>query len=324
MQVGEQVELGGDGTALLNRSRLRGWCGLLRYFGYPKFTQHGVELQIAVELSKLLFVGHADDELLRLKGYGRIGADSDQVARELNLLTLALDLGAQGTFDLIGVREQVIDRAELLQQFDGGLLPHSGTTRDVVGGIAHERQQVDDLTLVAQSVLLADLFRSHLFKPSGVLGAVHVHTFGDELAVVLVRRSHQHLKALLFRQGSYRADDIVRLKTRTLQACDMHGVEQVFDDGHGTAYILGRLFALRLVGGIRLMTERRAGRIKRHGNVRRVGLLKQIIQGDCKAENSGCILATRIDTGRTDKGVVRTVDHRIGVNEQQFHRVGVL
>ena len=145
---------------------------------------------------------------------------------------------------------------------------------------------------MGESVLLADLFRSHLFKPSGVLGAVHVHTFGDELAVVLIRRSHQHLKPLLLRQGGYRADHIVRLKTRTLQAGDMHGVEQVFDDGHGTAYILGRLFALRLVGGIRLVTERRTGRIKRHGNVRGIGLLHEIIQRNHKAEDSGRVLAT--------------------------------
>ena len=139
--------------------------------------------------------------------------------------------------------------------------------------------------------------------------AVHVHAIGYELTIILIRRSHQHLKPLLLRLLCHRADHIIRLKTRTLEPHDTHGVEQLFDHRHGTAYILGCLFALRLVGRIRLVAERRTVRVKRHGDMCGADLPQEVVQRNHKTEDSGRVLALGVDTRRTDKSVVRTVDH---------------
>ena len=173
--------------------------------------------------------------------------------------------------------------------------------------------------LIGETVLLADLLRAHLFETAGVLRAVHTDAVGHELPVILVGRSHQHLEPLLLGLTGYRADHIVRLKPRALQPRDVHGVKQLLDHRHRTAYIFGRLLALRLVERVRLVTERRPVRVKSHRNVRRVSLLEYIVKRNYEPEDSRRILPLGVDTRRTDKGVVGAINHRISVNEQQFH-----
>jgi len=52
---------------------------------------------------------------------------------------------ALGAGDLVDVREQVVEGRELLEQLGGGLEADAGDARDVVGGVAGQGQEVDDL-----------------------------------------------------------------------------------------------------------------------------------------------------------------------------------
>ena len=52
---------------------------------------------------------------------------------------------ALGAGDLVDVRQQVLERAELLEQLGAGLQADAGDARDVVDGVAGQGEQVDDL-----------------------------------------------------------------------------------------------------------------------------------------------------------------------------------
>ena len=41
--------------------------------------------------------------------------------------------------------QHVLHRTKLLDEFGGSLLAHTGTTGEIVGRVAHQCQQVDDL-----------------------------------------------------------------------------------------------------------------------------------------------------------------------------------
>ena len=78
-------------------------------------------------------------------------------------------------------------------------------------------------------------------------GAVDEHVLADELSVVFVGREHIGGYALGTCLGGQGANDIVGLETVDLQHRNVHGVQDVFDDGHRGAYVFGRGLALRLI-----------------------------------------------------------------------------
>ena len=172
--------------------------------------------------------------------------------------------------------KHIIDRPELLQECYGGLLPYSFATRYIIGGIAHKAQEIDDLMLVLQSVFVANLFWAHQFETARVARTIHKHMIGDQLRVILVRRSHIDLKSGLFALLGERTDDIVRFESRYLKHRDIHCLQQLFDDRHGFADIFGCLGSLRFVLLIGLMAEGTTSRIKSNAYMRRIDFLEQV------------------------------------------------
>lgn len=70
----------------------------------------------------------------------------------------------------------------------------------------------------------------------------------DQLTVVLVRCEHVGLDAGGSSLGGERADYVVRLEAVCLQHGNVHGSNDILDDGYGGADVLRRLLALRLIG----------------------------------------------------------------------------
>ena len=175
--------------------------------------------------------------------------------------------------------------------------------------------------LVLQSVFIADLFDAHEFETACMARAIHEHMLGNQLRVVLIRRSHIDLKTGFFALHRERADDIVRFETGYLEHGYIHRLQQLFDDRNGFADIFGRLGSLRFVLLISLMAEGTAGRVKSDAYMGRVDFLEQVFERDTETEDSRGVFSFTIHSRRTDEGVIGAKNHGVRVDKKQFFHV---
>ena len=106
-----------------------------------------------------------------------------------------------------------------------------------------------------------------------------------QLTVILVGREHIGLYASRSSLRRQRADDVVGLVAIHLENGDVVGLEDVLDDGHTRADILGSLLALRLVFRESLVAERRSVRVESHTDMRWFLLFKHLVERVAKAHN---------------------------------------
>ena len=188
-----------------------------------------------------------------------------------------------GTLELVGVFQQVLDGAVLLDKFFGGLGTHAGAAGDVVGAVSHQSQDVDELGGGLDAVFGVHLLDAQNFFLERV---IDLDVGGHQLAEVLVARNHIGEEPLLLGLVREGADDIVGLITLDLKDGDAVGLQDAFDVGNGDEDALGRLVAVGLIGLVALVTESLAARrVKAHGDVRRLLALEQFLQGVDKAEH---------------------------------------
>ena len=216
------------------------------------------------------------------------------------------------------MRQQIINRPKLSNQLHRRLLPHTTATRNVVRRVTHQAQQVDDLRGTLDAILVAHLTHTHLLETARMARTIHEHTVADQLAVILVRRRHQHLHIRLrHRTARKRANDIVRLVARNLQHRNTHRLQNLLHQRNGSADVLRRLLTLRLIRRIRLVAECAPVRVERNGYMRRRQTTLQIVQRRDKTKHRRQILTTRIDTRRTNKSIIGAIDHRIGIDKKK-------
>ena len=77
---------------------------------------------------------------------GNVGAYSGHELGMTYQLGVLLDLAAQRPLELVGMLEQILHRAELLNELHGSFLAHTRAAGNIVYLIAHECQQVNDLS----------------------------------------------------------------------------------------------------------------------------------------------------------------------------------
>ena len=113
---------------------------------------------------------------------------------------------------LIDPLEDGLDAAEVLHQLGRGLVADAGDARDVVGGVAAKRLEVDQLRRL-ETVPLSDLVRS-VYKGVGDTAAWHerLDRFGHQLQAVEVARHDRDGVTALLTDARERADDVVRLE----------------------------------------------------------------------------------------------------------------
>ena len=110
--------------------------------------------------------------------------------------TWSLTFLSQRTFELIDILDELFDIPKFGQEFDGRFRSDAGTTRDVVGGIAHEGEHIDDLSRVGESVFFADGFDIQFLQSVFTgRGSAHRDAGAHELGVVLVGGDHEHVES---------------------------------------------------------------------------------------------------------------------------------
>ncbi|MPM88390.1 hypothetical protein SDC9_135493 [bioreactor metagenome] len=113
----------------------RGRRGLIEHS-----IQEGTELQRLKKRFHCLPVHLFSGEILFFYLNRYVGFDRSQKFRENNLFAILLYLLLQCSFQLIGIGQQVFNRAELFEQLYGCLLSYSRAAGDIVGSVSHQSQ----------------------------------------------------------------------------------------------------------------------------------------------------------------------------------------
>ena len=172
---------------------------------------------------------------------------------------LAQALLLLGPLDLLDVRQQVVERAELLEEGRRESRADAGDARDVVDGVAGEGEEVDDLVGADAPVLLERRRVDHR-----VLAQVEdPDVVGSELPRVLVGRADEDVEPALFAAPGQGGDDVVGLHSRLDQDGDLEPLEDAADHGDLRDQVGGHLRPVGLVLGDRSPSGRPARRRRR-------------------------------------------------------------
>ena len=182
--------------------------------------------------------------------------------------------------------KQVFYRAKLVYEFHGCLLANTWTSRYIIGCIAHESEQVDDLGRGVDAVLLAYFFRTEYLKLLITeLWSEHSDVFADQLTVIFVGGHHESLQSIdISCLCGKSANDVICLKSADFEDRDIVCFEYALYVWYGSADAFRSFFSLCLVGFVCFMTERRSRRVKCNTNVRRLFLIEHFLQSVDKSK----------------------------------------
>ena len=190
---------------------------------------------------------------------------------------------------------QILEAAEVPDEFEGRLGPDAGHPRDVVRGIAGEAHHIHHLRRI----------HTHLLFYGGKVGAGLLHRvpdarpFGDELHEVFVAGHHHDRKPLQLQKPRQRADEVVGLVAGHLEDRQAVAGRDLLDVGDLQSHVRGHRGAVRLVGGEEAVAEGRAAGIEKHGRVLGAALRHELDQHAGEPENS---------VGRQSPGVGEALD----------------
>ncbi len=143
--------------------------------------------------------------------------------------------------------ERGLDRAELLDEFDGAFIADAGRARNVVDGVTAQGHDVDD----ALGRDAERLFNLGGVKDEVVLGRVQDDDLIiDQLHHVLVRGDDENLMPGFGELAGEGADDVVGLEALVGEDGDAEGLERTTDVGELLGEVGGHLGAVGLVAEV--------------------------------------------------------------------------
>ena len=284
-------------------------------------AQVGVELHLLERLRHALRVERREAALLEIEREVQVAHDGGHLAGEKRhvlvvdhpLLLLALEV--------VHVLVDALQVPVGLQKLRGRLVADAGHAGDVVGRVALEAQEVDEL-VGAHAVALLHLGRAvdgHV--GDALLRGDDARLVAGQLVGVLVARHEQRLVSQLLVACGHRAQDVVTLPALDAHDGHVHGLEQLLDDGelHLQVVVHGR--ALRLVLLERFHAEGGAARVERADDGVGAGHVDELEQHGKKAEHGVRGRAVG-SVHRLRHGMVGAVHERVAVDDGDLLRHG--
>ena len=281
----------------------------------------GVQLQLLHQPDGLGLVALTHD-IRTLGGVdGGIGADGAQRVAQLgHRPVLGQMLPLLGLDGLVGgVVEVGVDPCEaavFLDEGDGALLTDALDARDVVGGVAHQALDVDELAGGDAVFLLHGL---HVHGD----GLAAAHSGGgqqdgggvaDQLQAVPVSGGEEAVIAAGGAGGGQGAEDVVGLPALRRHLAVAQRSQKLFQHRHLCSQLVGHLVAGGLVAVVHFMAEGGGLEVEGHGHLVGVTFLEQGEQDIQKAENGVGVAA--VLGGQQLDAVKGTVGDAVAVDDQ--------
>lgn len=228
------------------------------------------------------------------------------------------DLFLLFAFEFVGRGEEVFDGTEFLDEFGGGFFANAGDAGDVVDGVSHEGEDVDDLGGAFDAPFGADFGWAEDFDVGALAaGFVDFDVVGDELAEVFVWSDHEglHLEGVGFFGED--ADDVVGFEAVLGEDGDAHGVEEALDLGDGGGDVLGHFLALSFVVGEEVVARGGGGGVEDDGEVGGGLVGEDVEESVGEAVEGGGVDAVAGEDGIANEGEVGAVSERHAVEEEK-------
>ncbi len=249
---------------------------------------------------------------------GGIGADGAQ-----HMAQLGVGPVLQQVFPLLGLDGLVVDVGidafqvpELLYQGQGGLFADALHAGDVVGRVAHQTLDLDQLQGL-DAVFLPDGIRVHgdrFAAAHGAGGQQHRGGVADQLQAVTVSGGQI---AVIFPGGAgggQGAQDVIGFPALGGDLPVTQVGEQLFEDGHLLGQLVGHGLPGGLVAVVHLVPEGGGPQVERHGHFIGLAAPEQGVENIQKAENGVGIAA--VLGGQQLDAVEGAVGNTVAVNDQ--------
>ena len=276
LQPGIQLRLGEHRLVVRSGNRRR--RGIGRFAALPRFIvqffQQPCEFEVGIKLTQLIDIRGLHLQVLWPAIQIQVATDRGQLARQRQPVEVLAQALTDLALDVAGMRHNVIQRAMISQPPGRRFRPDLGNTRDVIGAITRQRQEI------------YDLFRGHaelLLDPGTVEGGTRHgidqrHMLIDQLCHVLVTGRNDRFNALPGGLAGQRTDDVVGLHIRDLQQRQPHGTHQCMQRFDLDGEFLRHRGPVRLVVTVQVVAEGLAAGVKHHGHQRWLVLLDEAAQ----------------------------------------------
>ena len=292
----------------------RGWGSGGFLIGSQYTVEEAPELQVFEYPLEFFLVRFFPFQPVHIKADRDIGLDCGKELREQDLFAVGLYLGLDGTFQLVGMFKQALDASELGNQLLCGLFAHTRTSGNVIGGIAHQPQHINDLSRRLNVELGFHFgYAHHLEFLIPVFGPVHKDVVRDQLAIIFIGRHHIGGNAPPSGFGGKGTYNVIGFVSTHFEDRDAVGTDDVFNDRHREADDFGSLFALGFVLLVSLVAERGTRRVEGDSDMCGLLFLQHIFQCIDESHNGGSIESLRVDTGIFDESVVRPVNQSVRI-----------
>ncbi len=209
--------------------------GLLWRLGFllaKKTLGEAFELKVVEYLAKLVGIRLRHFQLVEVKLYWHVGSDGREKLRHLYVFLGILNLFPYLALYLVGMSQQVLRGAKLVDELCCRFLTHTWASRVVVGRVAHQCEQVYHVCGVWYAIFFLNVVLANLVVTAAVPWAEHEHVFLDELPIVLVGREHICLNPSLSGLCSESTNHVVGLEALCYEDGNVHGSQYVLDDWH--------------------------------------------------------------------------------------------
>ena len=277
------------------------------------------EFHLFENFSKSFFVGSLALQFMQVQFDGHIGLDGGKELGESDEFLVGFHFCLQGTFQLVGVGQQVLDASELGDELLCGFLSHTRTSRNVVRGVAHQAEHINHLQGGFNVELGFDLLNAHHLEfLVSIFRTIHKDILTHQLTVVFVWSHHVCGDASFACFSSQSSDDIVGFVAWHFQNRDAISANDILYNRYGKTDDFGCFFALGLVLFVGFVTEGWARRVKGYTDVCRILLFKHIFQCIDESQDGRSIESLRVDSGIFDECIVSTIDQCVGIKQEKF------
>ena len=227
---------------------LRDFVGLVRG-GHGR--EQRVELESREQSAQLVGIGARRAEVGHRDRQRNVGLQRDEPLRQQREFLVGLERRADRGFRHFGsAREQLLQRSELLDQRDRGLLADLRHAGHVVAAVAHEREQVDHRGGRHAPLGFGFGRAEDLRLRRRAAQVPELDVLADDLQEVLVARDEEHVHSRVAALHGKRADHVVRLVAVAFDDGDSVGVDDGADVIELRRHLVGHLLARRLVFGV--------------------------------------------------------------------------
>ena len=227
-------------------------------------VEQGTELEGREEPAHLGGIPLPHHAVLGADVQRQVGDDPRQLLVQGQLRRRRQHVVLQLPAQLVRVLEQRLDRAVLLDQLRGGLLPHPGNTGDVVRRVALQRHVLEVLRRRHAEPLLHPglVVQDDVGDPAAV--EHHLDARAHELEEVTVRRHDHRVHTLLGGTHGEGADGVVRLVVDDPHHGNAKRVEHLVDQPELRREVRGCLGTTGLVVRVLLQPNGRPAQVERH------------------------------------------------------------